>query len=112
MLETNEDKIKEIYESIVEVESYCNILYCASGNENEVPEWDDIKNSLYILLEYIEKLKEKTSDYINHCEESGIFKSSGNDISKPWAIFSKVVTFAVVSAFSILITVEGSKPFK
>ncbi len=83
MLETNEDKIKEIYESIVEVESYCNILYCASGNENEVPEWDDIKNSLYILLEYIEKLKEKTSDYINHCEESGIFKSSGNDISKP-----------------------------
>ncbi len=70
---TNEDRIKDIAERFKEVHSYCNLLYSAVTNEIEKPADSDLINSIYLLVEQLEKLDSNIQDYIAFCEQTGVF---------------------------------------
>lgn len=57
----HEDRIKDIFERITELYSFSNILYSAVSNKNEVPEIEDLENSIYLLMEHLEVLKNDLS---------------------------------------------------
>lgn len=77
-----EDLIKDLYGRTCEISSCCNILYNAICCEAEEIDMEDIKNYVYLLTEHLQKLKEETSNYIDYCEETDIFKSSDSVKSK------------------------------
>ena len=70
---SNEDRIKDIAERFTELYGYCSVLYSAATNEADKPADSDLANSIYILLEQFENLKEDLQNYISFCEETGIF---------------------------------------
>ncbi|MBE7709875.1 MAG: hypothetical protein E7Z93_05465 [Cyanobacteria bacterium SIG32] len=69
----NEDKIKDIYESLSEMLSYCNVLYSALSNDREKPSMSDVANTIYLLIEHLEHVQNNTLNYIDFCEQSGLF---------------------------------------
>ena len=69
---TNEDRIKDIAEKFKEVCSYVNLLYSAVTNDIERPSIIDLINSIYLLVQQLEKLDCNIQDYIVFCEQTGI----------------------------------------
>ena len=76
-----EDKIMSISQGISEIEGCCNMISSALTNEYEPPTYKDIDNLVCILKEYVLKIKEEIQNYIDFCEESGIFNNSLSDKS-------------------------------
>ena len=76
-----EDKIMTILQGIGEIDGCCNIISSALNNEYEPPTHKDIDNLVCILKEYVLKIKEEVQNYIDYCEESGIFNNSLSDKS-------------------------------
>lgn len=70
---TNEDKIKDIAGRIEETLSCCNVLYSAISNENDLPQDIDVSNTIYILSQQLEIIKNDMDEYINFCEQTGLF---------------------------------------
>ena len=69
----HEDRIKDIFERVCELYSFSNILYSAVSNKNDAPAIDDFENSIYMLMEHLETLKNDLFKHVEFCEESGLF---------------------------------------
>ncbi len=70
-----EDQIMSIAQGIDKIEGCCNVISCATTNEYDPPEIQDIDNSVMILQEYVLKLKEKFKEHIQFCEKIGILNN-------------------------------------
>lgn len=69
----HEDRIKDIFERVSELYSFSNILYSAVSNKNDAPEINDLENSIYMLMEHLEVLKNDMDEHIEFCENTGLF---------------------------------------
>ena len=69
----HEDRIKDIFERVSELYSFSNILYSAVLNKSDAPEINDLENSIYMLMEHLEVLKNDLHKHLEFCEESGLF---------------------------------------
>jgi len=59
-----EDTIKSIYMSFVELESFAKIMLNSAQNEYQVTDIKDIINSLYIICDKFESVKDEFDIYL------------------------------------------------
>lgn len=82
-LVANQDRISNIYERLCEVDGCCNVLYCALTCGGDQPEYEYIKQSVYVMTERLLEIKEKLGEYLKQCKELGIYAVKTIDIPEP-----------------------------
>ena len=65
-----EDRIKDIYASVMELEALSNVLYSSMTSDAAPPEMSDIKDTVYVLKEHVKKTKEDICEFMTSFEQS------------------------------------------
>ena len=68
-----EDKIKNVYGQILELQSLINIIKCAVFNEFNPPETVDISNTIDIMSKHIKNIVVDTQKFMNYCIENDLW---------------------------------------
>ncbi len=69
----SEDQIKNIYEKITQIESYLNIITCATENDFEIPNIEDIRKTLIIASSFINVLEQDVIDYMDYLQSNNLY---------------------------------------
>ena len=69
----SEDQIKNIYEKITQIKSYLNIIECATENDFEIPNIEDIRKTLIIASSFINVLEQDVIDYMDYLQSNNLY---------------------------------------
>lgn len=69
----SEDRIKDIYEHILELKSLMSIMQSAAYNEFSPPETEDIDKAFCVMVNYIDNIVISMKDFMNYCQEHQLY---------------------------------------
>ena len=69
----SEDRIKNIYGKILQLKSNLHLLECATNNEFELPNTEEIHNALGITIFFIDYLINDTKNYMDYLQKNNLY---------------------------------------